>query len=83
MRRPILNHTRRGEIVYEPVGGSGTTLIAAESTERVCYALELDPKYCDLIVRRWEQASGKKATLDGDGRAFDEIAEERIRSEAA
>ena len=83
MRRPILNHTKRGEIVYEPFGGSGTTLIAAESTERVCYAIELDPKYCDLIVRRWEQASGKKATLDGDGREFDGIAAERVQMEAA
>src|SRR5438067_1423958 len=46
MRRPILNHTRRGEIVYEPFSGSGTTLAAAEITERICYGLELDPRYC-------------------------------------
>jgi DNA modification methylase len=45
MRRPILNHTRRGELVYEPFLGSGTTLAAAELTERVCYGMELDPKY--------------------------------------
>ena len=46
MRRPILNHTRPGELVYEPFLGSGTTLAAAELTERVCYGIELDPKYC-------------------------------------
>jgi DNA modification methylase len=49
MRRPILNHTKRGELVYEPFLGSGTTLAAAELTERVCYGIELDPKYCDVV----------------------------------
>ena len=70
MRRPILNHTKRGELVYEPFLGSGTTLAAAELTERVCYGIELDPKYVDVVVQRWQQLSGKKATLDGDGRTF-------------
>jgi DNA modification methylase len=74
MRRPILNHTKRGELVYEPFLGSGTTLAAAEVTERVCCGMELDPKYVDVIVQRWETISGKKATLDGDGRSFEEIA---------
>ena len=77
MRRPILNHTKRGELVYEPFLGSGTTLAAAEITERVCCGLELDPKYVDVIVQRWQTLAGKKATLDGDGRTFEEIAEER------
>jgi DNA modification methylase len=77
MRRPILNHTKRGELVYEPFLGSGTTLAAAEVTERVCRGLELDPRYVDVVVKRWEQLSGKKAKLDGDGRTFDAIAEER------
>src|SRR5437588_1995902 len=82
MRRPILNHIKRGELVYEPFLGSGTTLAAAEITERVCYGLELDPKYVDVVVQRWQNLAGKKATLEGDGRTFDEIAEER-RKEAA
>ncbi|HXI44180.1 MAG TPA: DNA modification methylase [Bryobacteraceae bacterium] len=82
MRRPILNHLRRGELVYDPFLGSGTTLAAAELTERVCYGLELDPKYVDVVVARWQQLTGKQATLDGDGRRFDEIAQER-RKEAA
>src|SRR5580704_17154251 len=64
MRRPILNHTKRGELVYEPFLGSGTTLAAAELTERVCYAIELDAKYIDVAVRRWESLTDKKATLD-------------------
>jgi DNA modification methylase len=79
MRRPILNHTKRGELVYEPFLGSGTTLAAGELTERACCGVELDPKYVDVIVQRWETLSRKKATLDGDGRTFEAIAEERLR----
>jgi len=78
MRRPILNHTKRGEVVYDGFLGSGTTLMAAELTERVCYGIELDPKYCDVIVQRWEQFTGKKAILDGTKRTFDDIAAERV-----
>ena len=77
MRRPILNHLKRGEIVYEPFLGSGTTLAAAEITERVCCGMELDPKYIDVVIQRWQTLSGKQATLDGDGRTFEEIAEAR------
>ena len=82
MRRPILNHLWRGEPVYDPFLGSGTTLAAAELTERICYGLELDPKYVDVIVQRWQQLTGKKAKLDGDGGVFEEVAQER-RKEAA
>jgi hypothetical protein len=60
MRRPILNHTKRGELVYDPFLGSGTRLAAAELTERVCCGLELDPKYLGLIVQRWQDLSGKR-----------------------
>lgn len=77
MRRPILNHLRRGELVYEPFLGSGTTLAAAELTERVCYGIELDPKYVDVVVQRWQQLAGKQAALDGDGRTFEEAAAAR------
>jgi len=78
MRRPILNHIKRGEVVYDGFLGSGTTLMAAELTERICSGLELDPKYCDVIVQRWEQFTGKKAILDGTKRTFDDIAAERV-----
>jgi DNA modification methylase len=77
MRRPILNHTKHGEVVYDAFLGSGTTLAAAESTGRVCYGLEIDPKYVDVTVARWQSFTGKTATLDGDGRTFDDIAQER------
>jgi DNA modification methylase len=80
MRRPILNHTKRGELVYEPFLGSGTTLAAAELTERVCCGLELDPKYVDVIVQRWQDLSGKKASIEADGRTFEEIARERRKA---
>jgi len=82
MRRPILNHLRRGELVYDPFLGSGTTLAAAELTERTCYGLELDPKYVDVIVQRWQALAGKKATLEADGRTFEEIAQERRKAAA-
>jgi hypothetical protein len=80
MRRPILNHTARGDVVYDPFLGSGTTLIAAELTERVCYGLDIDSRYVDVIVTRWQKLSGKQATLDADGRSFDETAAERIQA---
>jgi DNA modification methylase len=78
MRRPILNHLRRGELVYEPFLGSGTMLAAAELTQRVCYGIELDPKYVDVVIQWWQQPTGKAATLDGEGRTFSEIRAERV-----
>jgi DNA modification methylase len=77
MRRPLLNHTKRGESVYEPFLGSGTTLAAAELTERVCYGIELDPKYVDTVISRWQNLTGGTARLEGDGRTFDQLTEER------
>lgn len=62
-RRCIKMHSDKGGIVLEPFSGSGTTIIAAEQTERKCYAMELSPVYCDLAVKRWEQLTGKKAEL--------------------
>jgi len=82
MRRPILNNTVRGDIVYDPFLGSGTTLIAAASTDRICYGLDIDPRYVDVIVRRWQKFTGKAGVLEGDGRSFDEIAAQRSRAEA-
>jgi DNA modification methylase len=79
MRRPILNHTERGEAIYDAFLGSGTCLVAAELTGRVCCGLEIDAKYVDLIVCRWQQLTGRVATLDGDGRSFAEIQAERLK----
>ena len=77
MRRPILNHTKRGEWVYDPFLGSGTTLAAAEWTGRVCCGLELDPKYVDVIIGRWQKMTGQEATLDGSGATFAQVHSER------
>ena len=60
---PILNHTRKGDIVYEPFAGSGSQFIAAHQLSRKCYGLEIEPKYCDVIVSRWEKFTGGKAKL--------------------
>jgi DNA modification methylase len=78
MRRPILNHTKRGELVYDAFLGSGTTLAAAEITERICCGMELDPKYVDVVILRWQTLVGKQATLDADGRTFDQVKAERL-----
>jgi hypothetical protein len=74
----MLNNSNSGDVVYEPFLGSGTTLIAAESTGRVCLALELDPLYVDVAVRRWQAFAGKQAILIADGRAFDAVASEQL-----
>jgi DNA modification methylase len=82
MRRPILNHLKRGQLVYDPFLGSGTTLAAAELTERACVGIELDPKYIDVIVQRWQTLSGKQAVLgDGPykGATFEHVKEGRLR----
>ena len=79
MRKPILNHTRPGESVYDPFLGSGTTLAGAELTGRICYGLELDPKYADVVVERWQGLTGRKATLEGDGRTFDAVRHDDVR----
>jgi DNA modification methylase len=78
MRRPILNHTNPGELVFDPFLGSGTTLAAAELTGRTCLGTELDPKFVDVIVMRWEKLSGLEATLDGScGQTFEQVKHSR------
>jgi DNA modification methylase len=71
MRRPIMNNSSPDEEIYEPFLGSGTTLIAAESCGRVCLALELNPLYVDVAVKRWQAFTGRQATCESDGAAFD------------
>jgi DNA modification methylase len=80
MRRPMLNNSEPGDVVYEPFLGSGTTLIAAESTGRICLAIEIDPLYVDVAVRRWQAFTGKDLVLEGDGRGFAAIEAERLAS---
>lgn len=64
MKRPIENNSSPGQAVYEPFSGSGTTIIAAEMTGRTCHAIELNPAYVDVAVKRWEQFTGQKATRE-------------------
>ena len=78
MRRPILNNSSPGQAVYEPFMGSGTTLIAAETSGRVCLGIELNPAYVDVAVERWQQFMGKAAVLDQDGRTFEEVRSGRV-----
>lgn len=81
MRRPIQNNSKPGDFVYEPFSGSGTTIIAAEMMKRRCLAIELAPAYVDVAVRRWQDFTKQTATLEGDGRTFDEMAKERAKGE--
>jgi DNA modification methylase len=74
MRRPILNNTNPGQAVYEPFLGSGTTLIAAQSVGRVCFAIELEPLFVDVAIRRWQAFTGEKAMRLGDGADFEAFA---------
>ncbi len=71
VERAIRNSSRPGNVVLDPFGGSGTTLIAAEKSGRLARLIELDPKYCDVIVRRWQDFTGSLATRQSDGVAFD------------
>lgn len=69
----MLNNTKGGDIVLDSFGGSGTTAIAAEKNGRIARLMELDPKYCDVIVKRWQDFTGKKATLEATGKTFNEL----------
>jgi DNA modification methylase len=78
VERAIRNSGKGRDTVLDPFGGSGTTLIACEKAGRQARLVELEPKYCDVIVRRWQEFSGKQAVLEGDERPFKELAAERL-----
>ena len=80
MRKPIENNSKPGDTVYEPFSGSGTTIIAAEQTGRACLAMELNPAYVDMAIRRWQAFTGRTASRDSDGMIFDSSADERSRT---
>jgi DNA modification methylase len=75
VERAIRNSSRPGDVVLDPFGGSGTTLIAAEKSGRKARLIELDPKYADVIVRRWQDWTGQQATREADGVAFNQAGE--------
>jgi DNA modification methylase len=74
MRRPILNNSRPGQLVYDPFLGSGTSLIAAEMTGRTCIGIEISPAYVDVILRRWQDFTGRTAIHQASGQSFNERA---------
>lgn len=73
MKRPIENNSSPGQSVYEPFSGSGTTIIACEMTGRHCYAIELNPSYVDVAVKRWQTFTGKAAIHELTGKTFNEV----------
>ncbi len=78
MRRPIENNSRPGDYVYEPFSGSGTTIIAAEMTQRRCLAIELNPLYVYVAISRWQNFVGRTATLRDTGETFAEVVRRRM-----
>ena len=74
IERAVVNSSKTRDIVLDPFGGSGTTVIACEKTGRRARVIELDPKYVDVIVRRWQDWTGKLATRESDGVGFDDLA---------
>ena len=79
----IKDCTRRNGLVLDPFAGSGTILIAAERTGRRAQAMEIDPHYVDVAVKRWQDYTGKSAVLAGDDRTFELMAESRLAEPVA
>ena len=79
VERALVNSSKAGDIVADFFGGSGSTLIGCERRGRKSRLMEIDPKYADCIVKRWEEYTGKKSALDGDGRTFQVVTDERQR----
>jgi DNA modification methylase len=73
VERAVLNSSRRGETVLDPFAGSGSTLIACEKTGRLARLIELEPRYCDVIVRRWQEFTGREATLYQTGETLAQL----------
>ena len=78
--RALTYSSKAGQKVLDLFGGAGGTLIAAEKLRRRARLMEIDPPYCDTIVRRWQEYTGQAAVLDGDGRTFDEVAAARAKA---
>ena len=76
--RALRNSSKTRDTILDPFGGSGSTLIACERSGRQARLIEMEPKYCDVIIRRWQEYSGKQAVLESDGRAFKDLAVERL-----
>jgi DNA modification methylase len=77
MRLPIENSSKPGDAVYDPFVGSGTTIIAAEISDRCCYAMDIDPIFCTVAIERWQKYTGQQARLGATGQTFDAVKAER------
>jgi DNA modification methylase len=77
VERAIRNSSKSQDIVLDPFGGSGSTLIACQKTGRQARLIELDPKYVDVIIQRWQDWTDATAVLEGDGRSFGALAGQR------
>ena len=78
MERALINSSKTGDLVVDLFGGSGSTLIACERQGRRARLMEIDPRYADCIVRRWQEYTGGQAVLEADSRTFDDLARERV-----
>jgi len=74
---PLEQHTKKGALVLEPFSGSGSQILAAEKLGRRCHAMEIEPAFVDVAIKRWEKATRKRAILESSGAFFDDVAEER------
>ena len=83
MKIPIENNSSIGQAIYEPFSGSGTTIIASEITNRICYAIELNPLYVDVAIKRWQDFTGKNAVHSETGKTFNEMMNERSNNSSA
>jgi DNA modification methylase len=82
VERAVRNSSKSRDTVLDPFGGSGTTLIARGKTGRQARLVEMDPKYVDVIVKRWREFTGKDVVLDGDEKIFSELVAERTATAA-
>ena len=74
VERAIRNSSKTRDTILDPFGGSGTTMIACEKSGRQARLIELEPKYCDVIVRHWQAFTGREAKLESDGKSYREVA---------
>jgi len=78
VERALLNSSKAGDVVADLFGGSGSTLIGCERRGRQARLMEIDPKYCDVIVRRWQEFTGRQTTLDGHEESFEDVKDKRL-----
>ena len=76
----LLNNTKGGDVLLDSFGGSGTALIAAEKNGRIARLMEIDPRYCDVIVRRWQDFTGQQAQLESTSQSWGYVATERAQA---